>query len=134
MLDYRNKDTDAVRAWLQAALAPGNPRAVKPAALAAHCQVSPQAVTGWKVTGRISKTHLAHAIAFLGSAPHFPGVAATPQESGALGWPFPALRRHRFDRLPPAEKAKIEAYALFTISQWEADSNSHTHAQGAAAA
>lgn len=134
MLDYKTKDTDAVRAWLQVALAPDNPRGFKPATLAAHCQVSPQAVTGWKATGRISKTHLAHAIAFLGSSPRFPGVALTAQEPGGFGWPFPAIRPVRFDRLPPAEKAKIEAYALFTVTQWEASSNSHTDTEGAAAA
>lgn len=134
MLDYRSKDTDAVRLWLQIALAPDNPRAAKPAALAAFCNVSKQAVTGWKTTGRISKTHLGHAIQFLGSAPTFPGLALTVQEPKAFGWPFPTIASSRFDRLPIAEKQKIEAYALFTISQWEALSNSHANAKSAAAA
>ena len=69
MLD--SSDTDVIKRWLSAALEDGQKRRLSKSGLAEHCAVSPQAVSGWLRTGRISKSSLAHAADYLGSAPTF---------------------------------------------------------------
>lgn len=123
MLKPKPKDTDAVIRWLKVALDSDNPRAPSLAALAKHCQVSPQAVTGWRSTGRISKSHLSLASAFLGSAPIFNAAPLAAQESigtyahnaAPNAWPFRAITAAQYAQLPAAAQAQIESFAKFTI-------------------
>lgn len=73
--------TDIVRTWLERALEAGATAGKTAAGLARHCQVKPQAVTGWRRTGRISKVNLARAEVYFGHGPSFlhggaPRVAA----------------------------------------------------------
>jgi hypothetical protein len=63
--------TEAVKRWLGAALGPPGANAGQRKALAAHCGVTTQAVSGWLRTGRIGKDKLELAAAFLGSKPNF---------------------------------------------------------------
>lgn len=65
-------DREIVRRWLTAALeVDGKPAAGRRSALAKHCGVTSQAVSGWLKTGRIGKGKLELAAQFLGHGPSF---------------------------------------------------------------
>lgn len=131
MLDLA--DTDVVKRWLSDALTVGSSRGLSKSGLAEHCSVSPQAVSGWLRTGRISKSSLAHAVNYLGSAPVFtdaptPLVAAEPvrtysgltsQETDLLiafrSLPK-ALQRARYDQLM-ADAEDVRKFASSVLSR-----------------
>lgn len=115
-----SKDTEAVKRWLRTALSPDAPNAITPSALARHCSVSPQAVNGWLRTGRITKSNLELAAEFLGSAPSFNGGPILAREASGPPWPFSKITPSRYRSLPQTELNKVEAFALFTLLQWEA--------------
>lgn len=117
-------DTEKVRAWLARALDAGKPRGLSLTGLAEHCGVSRQAVNGWLKTGRITKTNLAKASAYLGSAPSFVGsgviVADEVRASRATVWPFKHITPQRWRRLGDVQRARIEAYARGVLDEYEA--------------
>lgn len=117
MLD-KNSDTDTIKEWLSAALKAAEQRGLTPADLARHCEVTPQAVNGWKKTGRIRKSHLAKAAEFFGHGPSFSG--SPPQVRQMVhDWPFRLFTRRQFESLPSSERDQIERHALFIITDWE---------------
>ena len=117
MLDH-DKDTDHVRAWLQVALRSAAQRGLNATDLANHCGVTPQAVNGWRKTGRIRKSHLVKAAAFLGSEPTFGAAPLLARSTPfAPDWPFERVSPTMWLGLPIAARVQIEAYALFTISE-----------------
>jgi len=79
MLDQANSDTEIVRAWLTAALGGKDSKNAKGrrAALAHHCGVTPQAVSGWLKTGRITKKNLEKASSYFKHSPSFTSTAAS---------------------------------------------------------
>lgn len=81
MLYKTDSDTEVVRAWLTTALS-GNDAKGRRAALAVHCRVSSQAVSGWLRTGRITKKNLELATAFFGHGPSFTSKAVAARTSG----------------------------------------------------
>ncbi len=119
MLD--KSDTDIVRDWLLVALAGAETQGKNSSDLAAWCGVSPQAVNGWKRTGRITKGNLERAASFFGSGPSFTrGGAYAARESATSGWPFPDLDRARFDALTPNQKIEIQGVVRERIDKFEA--------------
>ena len=112
MLDDTPKDAEIVRDWLRKAI--GSDIGTK-ARLAARCNVTPQAVSGWLRTGRISKTNLAMAEDFFGNAPRFTNHVTLRQpparyaNHGASSWPFSRLNLEAINRLQPDEKLQLEA-------------------------
>lgn len=79
-------DTEVVRDWLTRALDAAAKGGASRADLARHCKVTPQAVTGWLRTGRISKRNLERATGFFGHGPSFThsGILAIDQKRGEL--------------------------------------------------
>jgi hypothetical protein len=88
--------------------------------LARHCGVSPQAVSGWKRTGRISKSNLEKAVEYFGSAPSFTTAMIAREPEAAAQWPFKRVSHARFARLPAGEKHRIERQVEFMVEEWEA--------------
>ncbi len=127
MLD--KSDTDTVRDWLLVALTVAETQGRTASDLAAWCGVSPQAVNGWKKTGRITKGNLERATLFFGSGPSFtPGgssyavreaVASSPAQRS--GWPFPDIDRARFAALSPHQKIEIQGLVRDRIERFEAE-------------
>ena len=124
MLDIVS-DTAVVKAWLASALERGQSQGKSKTGLATACAVSPQAVTGWLNTGRITKSNLTMAAAYFGHSPSFvvPGHAAireVPATYSASGWPFKLideakLRRLSAEHLDRIETAIIAASAALRI-------------------
>lgn len=129
MLD--KSDTETVRNWLVAALEHAKLKGIQPADLARHCNVTPQAVNGWKTTGRIRKSHLERATAFFGHGPRFSSSAVLARQSIGPEWPFRAISSARYLSLPESERQKIESHAMFIVTEWE--KGAHESARSAAA-
>jgi hypothetical protein len=92
------------------------------AELAAWCGVSPQAVSGWKKTGRISKSNLERAALFFGSGPSFTrGTMYEAREPVLHGWPFPDIDIERFQRLSFNQKIEIQGLVRDRIERFEAE-------------
>lgn len=119
MLD--SPDAKVVAKWLKDAMAA---RKVGMADLARHCGVRPQAVYGWLKTGRITKSNLAAAAAFLdtplpfAAAPRdvsFSVVAEEPagHYTGA-GWPFPMIDAQLLARCPRSDLNRLEGAIIAT--------------------
>jgi hypothetical protein len=123
MLDADPGDAETVRQWLRAALA--NADAGRKAALAAHCGVTPQAVSGWLKTGRVRKLNLARAAQFFGHGPTFGGAARPPMAgepapvyaAQAVPWPFSRINHARIARLPPLDLATLEGAWILAARQ-----------------
>jgi hypothetical protein len=131
MLD--KSDTDIVREWLLVALTVAESQGKTASELAAWCGVSPQAVSGWKKTGRISKGHLERAALFFGSGPSFTrGTPYAARESVLTGWPFPDIDRDRFDGLSFNQKIEIQGLVRDRIERFEGDAPSASPAPRAA--
>jgi hypothetical protein len=120
-----DKDTEVVKAWLTQALTDGKDRGQTRTALAKLCGVSPQAVSGWVKTGRISKGHLSSAVTFFGHAPTFAGLKTLRLEQDtsshdayahAAAWPFRTIDRKKVARLPPDQLDRLEAAILGAAS------------------
>lgn len=112
-------DTDVVRAWLSAALEVGRREGRTAKALADHCGVRPQAVSGWLKTGRITKSNLTKTAAYFGHSPSFGGGAHQVQEHRASygpGWPFRHIERAKIERLTAAQLATVEAAVIATCA------------------
>jgi hypothetical protein len=119
MLD--KSDTDTVRGWLLLALTVAEKQGKTASDLAAWCNVSPQAVNGWKKTGRITKGNLERAALFFGSGPSFTrGAGVVAREPAVGGWPFPDLDRARFERLSPNQRIEIQGLVRERIERFEA--------------
>lgn len=117
MLDL--KDTDVVRDWLVAAVTkPGK----KPADLARHCEVSPQAVNGWLRTGRITKKNLEKATAFFGHGPSFTGSVPLLREPiSSYGWPFKSIELSEVTALPAKRLLRLENLIRDRLDEWAED-------------
>lgn len=119
MLDLT--DAQVIKDWLGSCLSrtPGDGKPT-PSQLAKHCGVTAQAVNGWVRTGRITKSNVEKAAQFLGRGPDFlrPG-SLTARESGSPAWPLPSVTPSRFNKLPAAERAQIDHFALFVLQNWE---------------
>lgn len=120
MLD--KSDTDTVRDWLLLALTVAEQQGKTASDLAAWCNVSPQAVNGWKRTGRITKGHLERAALFFGSGPSFThGAGALVAREAVPEWPFPDIERARFERLSPNQRIEIQGLVRERIERFEAE-------------
>lgn len=108
MLDKAESDTEVVRIWLTAALS-GKDSAGRRAALARHCGVSSQAVSGWLKTGRITKTNLEQATAFFGHGPSFTKLGSAARQPTAAYLP-PA---------PPPPPPDFSDRRLVSDSDWD---------------
>jgi hypothetical protein len=118
MLD--KSDTDTVRDWLLVALTVAESQGKTASDLAAWCKVSPQAVNGWKKTGRITKSNLERAALFFGSGPSFTrGATYAAREPAYGGWPFPDIERERFERLSANQKIEIQGVVRERIEKFE---------------
>jgi hypothetical protein len=117
---YKGSDADTVRAWLSHVFELGAERGHTLVELARHCGVSPQAVSGWKRTGRISKSNLEKAVEYFGSAPSFTTAMIAREPEAAAQWPFKRVSHARFARLPAGEKHRIERQVEFMVEEWEA--------------
>lgn len=93
-------------------------KGVSPQVMAAHCEVTPGAVSNWFSTGRISKPNLAKAAALL-------QVSADELISDdgevRIGWPFPTIAPSRFERLTPEQKLEIQGVVRHMIQGFESD-------------
>lgn len=137
MLD--KPDTDVVRDWLKLALA-GDDAKGRRAALAHHCGVRPQAVSGWLRTGRITKKNLELAAAFFGHGPSFTKAGhparEPPRHSGYDSLP-PGLTSDERDlvtsfRVLPRRKQVLElAHIMQEAAQHTADMAEHMQRLGA---
>lgn len=121
-------DNKIVSDWLRSALKLGERQGLTKAALAARCQVKPQAIDGWLRTGRITKSNLAAAETFFGHGPSFTGSHAGVREdqapynkraaSAQPPWPFKlvsaaeisALPRPRIDRLDKLLRSRLDEW------------------------
>lgn len=121
---YKRSDAATVRTWLSRAFELGAKDGKSPAELARLCGVSPQAVSGWKRTGRITKSNLEKAVEYFGYGPSFTHgnalVAREPEPGSAGAWPFKKVPYERFARLPSAERQRIERQVAFMVSECEA--------------
>lgn len=108
MLESKSS-TDTVRAWLHAAV--GDDKGVK-ARLAARCGVTPQAVSGWLKSGRITKRNLEIAADFFGHGPRFSNHVTLRQPAprySASGWPFARLSLDAINQLPQDDLLRLES-------------------------
>lgn len=117
---YAESDTEIVKRWLVTALADGKARGITKSGLAKHCQVKPQAVTGWVKTGRIGKGTLQRASEYLGSAPRFSAapvrhVASEPP--APYGWPFAGIDAARVMGLAPDDLLRLEGVLISAAAQ-----------------
>jgi hypothetical protein len=120
MLD--KSDTETVRDWLLVALTVAEAQGKTAADLAEWCGVSPQAVSGWKKTGRISKGNLERAALFFGSGPSFTrGTAYEVREPVLHGWPFPDIDIERFQQLSFNQKIEIQGLVRERIERFEGE-------------
>jgi len=118
-----NSDTATVKAWLKAALEKSGK---KPAELAEHCGVRPQAVNGWLRTGRITKTNLARAAAFLGEQPTFVHAATALHANEPVslyGWPFATVTQGELLRLAPKRLERLDTLLRQRLDEWAEDDN-----------
>lgn len=131
----KESDSAVVKQWLDTALQGG---AVKPVDLARHCNVRPQAVSGWRRTGRISKSNLAKAAELLGSLPDFsarsapsglsPIAAASkatatepPAAYAAPRWPFATVDLLKLSALDAGDLEILAATLLATADRLGVD-------------
>jgi len=132
---YKGSDADTVRAWLNHVFELGAERGHTLVDLARYCGVSPQAVSGWKRTGRISKSNLEKAVEYFGSAPSFTTAVIAREPEVAAQWPFKRVSYARYARLPAGEKQRIERQVEFMVEECEAAKAEKTEkAQGVAKA
>ena len=93
-------------------------RGVSPQTMAAHCEVTPGAVSNWFSTGRISKPNLAKAAALL----HVSADELISDDGEArIGWPFPSIDPGRFERLTQDQKLEIQGVVRNMIRGFEGD-------------
>lgn len=117
-------DTDVVRTWLASALEIGRRHGQTAKALADHCGVRPQAVSGWLKTGRITKSNLTKAASYFGHSPTFGGMEhqVRQQRAGyAAGWPFRHIDRSKLERLSATQLAAVEAAVLAACAAMSLD-------------
>ncbi|MBQ0934631.1 hypothetical protein [Ideonella paludis] len=112
-------DTETVKNWLVRVLEEGKSRGKTAAGLAEHCATSPQAVSGWKKTGRITKTNLAKAAAYFGEGPSFSGAPPLTAKEEASDWPFPGISRTRFQALSTEQRLEIQGVVRDRIERFE---------------
>lgn len=120
MLKHDRSDTGTVKAWLATALAVGRKHGKTASGLAKHCETTPQAVSGWKTTGRITKTNLAKATAYFGHGPSFTLTGSTANEPGPAAWPFPGIDPARFASLDRDERIEIQGLVRERLERFEA--------------
>lgn len=121
MLKYGTQsDTDKVKAWLALALEAGRQRGLTASGLAAYCGVKAQAITGWKRTGRVTKSNLAKAAEYFGhDGPSFSAGPLIARERIGQGWPFPDIEPHRFAALTPAQKIEIQGVVRERLDRFD---------------
>lgn len=114
---YDASDADRVKAWLLSALKAGEKRGKNAAGLAAHCGTTPQAVNGWKTTGRITKTNLAKAAQYFGHGPSFLGSRLAVQDAAPPpAWPFERVEQAAWDLLTERQKGVVEQAMLDALA------------------
>lgn len=121
MLKYSTDDTDTdkVKSWLSMALEAGKASGKTAQGLAEHCGTTRQAITGWKKTGRITKTNLAKAAEYFGHGPSFTSSGLTAREPDPKVWPFPGIDPARFDHLTHDERIEIQGLVRDRIERFE---------------
>lgn len=122
MLKRDASDTEVVKDWLTAALVAGAHLGKSAKELATHCHTTPQAVSGWKKTGRITKTNLEKATEYFGHGPSFTRTGVIAMEPLANGWPFPGIDRQRLLRLAHDQQIEIQGLVRERMERFEADS------------
>lgn len=126
MLD--ETDSDRVKRWLAAQMQRAADKGDAPglkAKLAEACHVSPQAVSGWLRTGRITKTNLARVERFFNAKADFINRNDHQAEGDDLvrysvvqvRWPFPTVSLDRLQQLPPDDLLRLEGALLLAAAQ-----------------
>lgn len=123
----KNNDAALVAKWLREqidaykARHPGAPTTKELAALAG---TSPQAVSGWIKTGRISKTNMAHVCRYFNAQPLFLKAGANEVQEISISykvkserWPFDVLDLDAVNALSKADLLRLEGAFLLTASQ-----------------
>lgn len=115
---YDESDTDKVKVWLLDALKAGARSGKTAAGLAAHCGTTPQAVNGWKRTGRITKSNLAKAAQYLGHGPSFlgPRLVAHDDPARSNPWPFERVAQADWNNLTERQKGVVEQAMLDALA------------------
>ena len=121
------KDADVVRAWIERAIHVITTRGTQLTDIAAHCGVSPQAITGWRKTGRITKKNMAILADLAKIEPPFTVRYPTDSEvtphiarETPTGWPFRAIDPPSYWGMDDAHRDRVEAYALATLQSFAA--------------
>lgn len=117
------KDAEIIRNWLTPLLDTTR-GGTQNKALAEHCGVTPQAVSGWKTTGRISKSNLQKAVGFFRSAPMFEGGSALTAQETFPTWPFPDIPASRWHRLSANQRIEIQGIVRERIERFESSAGS----------
>lgn len=118
-------DAEIVKAWFIAALDEGKQRGLSASELAQLCNVTPQAVNGWRSTGRMTKKNLEIAAGYFGHRPSFTSTGPKTSEPSAHhghAWPFKRISADRFEKLGHAQRERIETFAEGVLSEFEAAS------------
>lgn len=123
-------DTDTVKRWLTAALMAGSGGSsaaltLKKKSLAGACQVSVQAVDGWLRTGRITKSNLETAAAYLQVAPSFTRAGVEAREHTAAArtvvWPFHLVPHAEVAALPKRRRDRLDKLMRERLDDWSED-------------
>lgn len=119
-------DSEIVRAWLERALLVGAPKGLSAQGLADFCEVSAQAVYGWRRTGRITKSNLQRATEYFGHGPVFPAPQSTAlvlREPTARynRWPFNSVTEEQIASLSRVQLARLEAGMRQRLDEWAQD-------------
>jgi hypothetical protein len=123
MLPTNETDAERVRVWLGKELLIGADVGKSAQGLAVFCGVTPQAVHGWKRTGRISKSHLQRAAEYFGNALIF-GASATAielHEPASSTWPFRTISLSEIAQLTPQQLERLEASIRLRLDEWDED-------------
>lgn len=121
------RDTETIKRWLEQALqasrAAGRDDRLP---LAEHCGVTPQAVDGWRRTGRITKSNLVRAQQFFGHGPRFDDSAASVGQArehapAAPRWPFRLVGHAEITALPPRRLRRLDAMLRARLDEWAED-------------
>ena len=116
-------DTDIVKAWLEEAFEAGAGRGLTPLKLAEKCGVTPQAVNGWRKTGRITKKNLSLAAAYFGHGPSFDGnrgaiTALQSYHGPGAGWPFTKVSAEELAALKPRQIQRLDNMLRERLDDW----------------
>jgi hypothetical protein len=128
LLMRHEKDADVVKAWIERAIHAITTRGTQLTDIAAHCGVSPQAITGWRKTGRITKKNMAVLADLAKIEPPFTVRYLSGHEDAAgymaheapASWPFRDIDPPSYWGMDDAHRDRVEAYALATLQSFAA--------------